>query len=410
MSAYLSRAELLLQQSRHAEAEKEATLALAENSENAQAHAVLALCRMGLGRSSEAVESARRAIGLSPEEPYFHYVHGVVLHDMDRFDDAMQAANAAITLDPADANWYSLRASVHLAKGDWKAALADADAGLALDAENVGLANLRSIALLQLGRRSEAAIATEGVLNRSPENAMSHANQGWRCLHENDPRRAQEHFREALRLEPDLEFARRGMLEALKARNPIYRVMLAYFLWMGRQSSRIQWAFIIFTIVVVRIVRQAAMANPSLGLVLWPLVVLFYAFIYLSWTAQPVFNLLLRFDRFGRYVLSREERNASNWYGASLLLIPATGIWWSFDRGIAPLFALISSVMFTVCVAASFSRKGRNRLIVGAASGVLALVGIVATVVTVNSGNPVLFVGFFLGFLGFQFLANAFAD
>lgn len=322
----------------------------------------------------------------------------------------MHAANTAIGLEPENASWYSLRASVQLAKSDWKAALADADAGLALDAENVELANLRAIALLQLGRRNEAATTAEGVLRRSPENSLSHANQGWRCLHENNPRKAQEHFREALRLEPGLEFARRGMLEALKARNPVYRVMLAYFLWMGRQSKRIQWAFIIFTIFVVRIVRQTAAANPELGLFLWPLVVGFYIFIYLSWTAQPVFNLMLRFDRFGRYVLSREERVASNWYGASLLLIPATAVWWWLDRGIAPLFALISGVMFSVCVAASFSRTGRNRLIVGAATAVLALVAIAATVITVKSGNPSLFVVFFFGFLGFQILANVFSE
>ena len=41
---------------------------------------------------------------------------------------------------------------------------------------------------------------------------------------------------------------------------------------------------------------------------LWPLLILFYAFIYLSWTAMPMFNLLLRFNRFGRHILTKDQR------------------------------------------------------------------------------------------------------
>ena len=55
------------------------------------------------------------------------------------------------------------------------------------------------------------------ALGRNPENAHTNANQGWSLLHGGQPGKALEHFREALRLDPDLEFARAGMVEALKA-------------------------------------------------------------------------------------------------------------------------------------------------------------------------------------------------
>jgi len=156
------------------------------------------------------------------------------------------------------------------------------------------------------------------------------ANQGWNCLHRNNPRRAQDHFREALRLNPELEYARQGMLEALKARNPVYRGMLAYFLWMGRQSGRFQGVFI-----VRRLFWREAGAQPrrepagarsgSLAVVGIGL------FIHLSLLdRRPMFNLLLRLDRFGRLVLARGERVASNWF--ALCVLPALGalLAWAF--------------------------------------------------------------------------------
>ena len=66
------------------------------------------------------------------------------------------------------------------------------------------------MALVRLGRRDEAGATLEAALARDPENAVTHANQGWARLHAGDFRGALEHFREALRLNPSLEWARAG--------------------------------------------------------------------------------------------------------------------------------------------------------------------------------------------------------
>ena len=60
-----------------------------------------------------------------------------------------------------------------------------------------------------------------------------------------NPLKAMEHFREALRLDPEMEWARAGIVEAMKARNFVYRWMLAYFLWMARLDSRVRWGLVI---------------------------------------------------------------------------------------------------------------------------------------------------------------------
>ena len=408
MSAHFQRAELLLAQSRPADAEREIRQALLSTPENASAHALLALCAAAQDKLPEALEAARTAIGFAPDSGYFHYVHAHVLHRLNREADALAAVNEAIRLDPASEDNFALLGSIKLAQHDWPAALEAAERGLALNPEHTLSANLRAMALVRLGRKSEAVDTVDYALRRAPENALSHANQGWNQLHRNDPPRAQEHFREALRLSPDLEYARQGMLEALKARNPVYRGMLAYFLWMGRLTRKLQWAFIIVTFFGVRMVRETAAAQPQLGWVLWPLLVLFYVFIYLTWTAGPMFNLLLRFNRFGRLVLSRDERVASNWFGLVFGLALASTVAWALGGGSPAMLLAIVLAMLSVCVAAVFSKKGRSRLILAAVTGGLAIIGL-GSLGLAFAGNqnalqtlPV----FFLGFLGYQILAS----
>jgi tetratricopeptide (TPR) repeat protein len=408
MSVRIDRALLLIQQSRPADAERELMHALSENPSSARAHAYLALSRTELEKNAEALEAARAAVGLAPDEAFSHHIHGIVLHRQEREKEALKAVDEAIRLDPGNEEHFALLASIRLAQRDWQGALQAAESALRLNPEHVQSANLRAMALVRLGRKAEAMATVDFALEREPESALSHANQGWNCLHQNNPRRAQEHFREALRLDPELEYARQGMLEALKARNPVYRVMLAYFLWMGRQSGRMQAAFVIGTLFGGRFIRSAAENNPHLGMVLWPLLALFYLFIYLSWTAGPMFDLLLRLDRFGRLVLSRDERTASNWFG--MFALPALGslaLWPVLGEARLGWSAAVGAVL-SVCVAIVFGRRGRMRVVFAVAAVLMALPGI-AGLGLLFAGDGAGFLcltGFFLGFFGLQIAAN----
>lgn len=407
MSAHIERAQILLQQSRPADAERELMLALAQAPDHPLAHAYLALSRVDQGKIKEAADAARAAVGYAPDVAFFHYVLGVVLHRGDREDEARREVEEAIRLDPDEENHFALLASIHLARRDWAAALEAAERGLALNPEDVGCANLRSMALVRLGRKDEAMETVEYALGREPDNALSHANQGWNCLHRNDPRRAQDHFREALRLNPELEYARRGMLEALKARNPIYRGMLAYFLWMARLSGKLQAAFVIGTFFGVSYVRGLASQKPELGKFLWPLVVAFYAFIYLSWTAGLMFNLLLRFDRFGRFVLSSDERHATNWFGLCLAFVVGNLAWWASGDDLGMIGAIVGAGL-SICVSITFGRTGKARLGFGLGSGLLALLGLggMALVWGGSATGLTALSAFGVGFLALQIAAN----
>jgi tetratricopeptide (TPR) repeat protein len=191
---------------------------------------------------------------------------------------------------------------------------------LQFDPEHISCTNLRAIALVKLGRKAEAGATIDAALAKNPDNAVTHANQGWTLLEQSQPEKALHHFREALRLDPDNEWARAGIIEALKARHFIYSLFLRYFLWMAKLNPNVQWGIILAGWFGNRLLGAMAQGNPQLAPFIWPVRLVYLAFVFLTWTADPLFNLLLRLNRFGRLALTEEKTHASNWIGGCILL------------------------------------------------------------------------------------------
>jgi tetratricopeptide (TPR) repeat protein len=327
MNAHLERGLLLYQQSRHELAEAELRQAISLEPHDSLGHALLALCLSQREQFQDATAEAQQAIHLQPDSSFAHYAHAHVLNDRNRPDEALPAIEEAIRLDSVDADYFALLAAIHFKERRWPKVLSAAEQGLQFDPEHLGCTNLRAMAMVKLGRRAEAGATIDAALAKNPESAVTHANQGWTLLEKGEPKQALEHFRESLRLDPENEWARQGIVEALKARNVIYAVMLKYFLFMSRFSARGQWAIILGGYFGNRLLGALADSNPSLAPWLLPVRILYVCFALMTWMASPFFNLLLRMNRFGRLVLSREQTVASNWFGACLLcaLISVSG-------------------------------------------------------------------------------------
>jgi hypothetical protein len=87
-----------------------------------------------------------------------------------------------------------------------------------------------------------------------------------------------------------------------------------------------------------------------------------------------MFNLLLRLNRFGRLVLSADERRASNWFGAAFL--GALGALAGFALGWTPALPLaLLLAVASACAGATFAVEGRSRKILASASAVLLACG-----------------------------------
>jgi tetratricopeptide (TPR) repeat protein len=374
MNAHYDRALLLYQQSRYDLAGEELRQELAEEPNNASAHALLALCLCNRKDFPAATREAEEAIRLAPDVAFTHYALAYALYHRDLLQQAEAAIQQALELAPWDADYHALLASIRFDQRRWPDALAAAEQGLSFDAEHTGCVNVRAMALVKLGRRAEAGATIGEALRRDPDDALTHANQGWTLLEQNQPHKAMEHFREALRLEPNLEWARQGIVEALKARHWVYRQMLRYFLWMGRISSRAQWGVILGLLFAQQFLAKAVPpALAPLGeIVFWCLIV----FVVLTWTADPLFNLLLRLNRFGRLALSREQIRASNWVGGCLLLTLVALVWWAVSGDVRfSLIALVSGCLVLPVAAAFKSRAGRPRLLMGLYTILLAVLG-----------------------------------
>lgn len=316
-------ASQLMQLDRLDDAEKELRKDLAEDPENAHAHGMLGLCLSMRKRIPEAHEEADKAIGLDPGNDFHFFVKARIFMADDRHKEAEVWFQKALELDPEDAAYYTGIAACRLQRDDAQGALEFSSKAVEADPENEGAVDIHVAVLNRLGRKEEAATVLEGSLNRNPHNSFAHANQGWAELHGNNPKKAVVHFEEALRLEPDNDYARSGLVEALKSGNPIYRVFLIYLLWMGRLSPTARWCIILGGYAVYRLADRASYAWPSASPYLTPLTGLYFAFAVLTWMANPFFNLLLFFHPKGRYALTASEWKAS--LAAAVLLFISAG-------------------------------------------------------------------------------------
>jgi len=299
-------------------AEEELRAHLADEPGDGHAHALRALALLELGDRDGAEESARQAIAHEPDAPFHHYAMALVLLERRRMEEAEQAVREALRLDPASPHSWAVLGQILGHRRDWPAMLEAAERGLQHDPEHVECNNVRAMALTMLGRKDEAGWTMERTLAREPEDARSHANMGWTQLNRGDRKKALHHFQEALRLDPGNDWARRGMVEAIKAGNPLYALMLRYFLWMGKMSERYQWGFILAAWFGVRILRAMGRSSPEIAPYTDPLVYLYVAFVLLSWLSHPVSNLLLRLHPLGKHALDHDQRMQANLVGATL--------------------------------------------------------------------------------------------
>ncbi|MBX3464899.1 MAG: tetratricopeptide repeat protein [Planctomycetes bacterium] len=320
------RAVLLCQQARWDLAVRELRGLLALDADHAHAHALLAMALAQTGDLTGADEESRLAVGLAPESPFVHRALAVVHFEARRDEPAAAAVGQAIALAPGDAELHGLLAQIRCRQRRWPEALAAADAGLALDPHDVDCLNLRSVALAKLGRGAEATDTLDAALAKDPDNPYTHQARGWALLHRGEAEGAMHHFQEALRRAPSLPDARAGLVEALKARNPVYRLVLGWFLWLDGKSHGHQLAILIGAWLAARFGSRALhdagheTAANAVGLS-W------FAVVLLTACAVPIFNLLLLANPLGRHALEPRARRDALWLGATVVIGLGVAAW-----------------------------------------------------------------------------------
>jgi Flp pilus assembly protein TadD len=368
---WVSRALALCDLGRLQDADEALREALREDPDDPVTHGIRALVLIDLDRPKEALEAASTAIALGPEISLGHTARTRALVSLERFSEAEASANEVIRLDPEDADAHVLLALVLLGRERWAEALAAADKALELEPESEAALGLRAVAL-GMSRGTGWEDAAGETLALAPGSSLAHAFAGQAHLIRGGEREAAERFREALRLDPESEFAQAGLAEAMKASHPLFKPLFRFFMWQERLSNGWKAALIVGPLIGLRALRPVA-DNP----IALTLIILWIAFWALTWLGVPVANIALRFSPVGRAVLPAEQKRSSEAFlaflGAAVLsivlgLVVSAG----FAVGLIPLVLLA----FVIGNAHDLGRRSRRIVYVSAiTAGVAAFAG-----------------------------------
>jgi len=370
----IQRGIILLEQRRYEEAKAYFAQAAAQSPDDAQIIALLARCEyLSDEQEARALETIDRAIAIDPLDADFHTLRGHILLSLHKPRQALAASAEALRIDPANDDAWTLESAAHLQLESWADAERAARRALAIDPENATAANMLGEALRIQGRREETAAHVAERLAKDPLDPRTHAQAGWAALKEGDRDRAEEHFVEALRLDPHQEWARRGLVEAFKARSALYRAHLRYAFALERFNERFRWAFLVGLVVGVRVLR--VVLGPYGGVV----AVLYLLFVFWTFLASGVANCLLFLDRRARLALDRGQR----WEGATVGFAVFGGVLALVAGSLLHMrpvlmigFGLIGA---SIPLSRTFTNESRiGRVLFGSVAGLAVLAGIVS--------------------------------
>lgn len=354
MSADLTRAELLRECGRHEEAVALLVSHLAHFPEDPGVFIELALNRSEIpGQLRQALDDAKTASGLMPGEAFPLALQSRILAQLERPKEALPLAESAIGFDPEFGFAWKSKCLALIGLSRWKEAEDCARTALGLDADDEFASNLLAHSLRMQNRLAESEDESKRRLAQNPEDAFSFANAGWSALQRGDVKGAEGHFKEALRIDPEMEHARDGLKQSYRARSAFFRVFLKWSFFMQRFSANHQFAIIIGLIVGFRILRVlAASVHPLLVI---PVALAYYLFVFGSWLSDGIANFLLLRDPVARLSLDRGEKIEGATMGMLLVgglvgLVAGASMGmspWIVAGGILMVSALPASMIFT---------------------------------------------------------------
>lgn len=361
MSSEFTRAQLLRERGRHPEAVATVLSHLARHPEDPHAFIELALNRMEIpGQLALALADAKTATGLLPGDSFPLSLQARILIQLEKPRLALELAESAIIIDPESGYAWNSKCLALIGESNWKEAETCARNALSLDADDATASNLLAHVLRLQNRLDESEAEANRRLARDPENAFSFANAGWAALQRGDVKAAEAHFKESLRINPEMEYARDGLKESYRARSAFYRMFLKWAFFMQRFSQSNRMAIIIGMIFGFKILRVlAASIHPLLVI---PIALAYYLFLFGSWLSGGIANFLMLRDPVARLALDPAEKIEGGvigtlFFGGLIALVAG------FAIKIHPI-AVIGGVMILTTLPASMiftnpSNKGR---------------------------------------------------
>jgi tetratricopeptide (TPR) repeat protein len=367
----LARAQLLMGQRRYRMAEDELRKALRDQPESAPLHAYLALCMAeDPARAREAMDEATWATAYDPALPAGWYVLSLLQSRQGLGFEAEKTARIALGLAPELPPLLLHLATLMMDRERYRDGLEFAERVLAVAPHDPPALMTAGALRSRLGQHGEAEADFNRALALAPDDPAVQANAGWAALRRGDQSAGLRHFRASLRREPGEKSAQRGLLEALRARNPLYRGFLRVALRLYWIPPYFKWVAIAVSITLLAFVFILDL-SPWL---LRPLQAGVIAGAVLTWTAKPLADLLMLADAAGRAVLDRAQKVAAVGVAALLALALLLGLAWAGGAPRGTGLAAIFAVFFTIpLTAVPRYPPGRWRTVLAALTVLLAV-------------------------------------
>ncbi len=399
--------DILLQQERYVEAEKILSGMLSEDPNSVLTLTLMGEVKLQQDEYDEADTLVDNAIGISPDNGDLYYLKSRIAIHRNKLSEAEDWIKRSIEIDAFDADYFAVLASIKLGRKQFDAALENANTALEIDAENITALNIRSTALVKLDRSEESFQTIEGALREDPNNPYTHANYGWGLLEKGEHEKSLVHFKEALSIDPNYDYAQAGLMEALKAKNPVYRLFLKYMFFMSKLTANYQWGVIIGFYMGFRLIRIVARNNESLQPYLYPLLFALAILAFSTWVLGPISNLFLRFNKYGQLLLDKKEKMSSNFVALGLaLFLLGVILYFALSSDNYLVLAVYGFAMMVPCSVMFNKTKYDNFLLLYTIG--MGIVGAAAVTMAFLSDQPfnIMTIIFAIGFVAFQWVAN----
>jgi tetratricopeptide (TPR) repeat protein len=247
MGAAYDMAVILYRQKRYEMARQQLSRELADQPNNANAFAMLALCLAEQKQFRAARRQAEQAIAIGPSLAFAHYCLAWVFYKDHSFSCRRRVAfcrnqaalrrkrlklaettlDEAIRLAPCNADYLGLLGWIRYELGNFRGASDAALQGLEVDPSSNDCLRVQAYVLQARGKIDAAQRVSGTALSAHPENVLTHVAHGRSLLLSGSHLAALEHFREAMRLDPNSSAARTSLISGLCARNSIVRRLIA---------------------------------------------------------------------------------------------------------------------------------------------------------------------------------------
>jgi tetratricopeptide (TPR) repeat protein len=227
----------------------------------------------------------------------------------------------ALAINPQNTTALNQQTNALVGLGRWRDSEENSRHTLEVAPHNLFAAQLLAFSLQRLGKLEESRAVNAMVLAQIPNNAWAHIQAGWGSLRAGDHQDADFHFREALRLDPHIEAARKGLIASLNSRVWIFRRHYQFRDWLAGHHSEVQGVLLFGGIALFRVVILY-MNHFDVTWKLWGSVGLVF-FVLLGYAGNHFANFFLLLDPFARLALTGAEKGYAACAGLSYLFVLA---------------------------------------------------------------------------------------